>query len=227
MTEEEFWKIIDNCGWGTESTDYTAIKVKLMKFFDFDALAMDEFSKEVQKKTGILYKLIMAYEESSRTSCGLGDDGFSDLLAHIVGLGQTEYDAVIKEPKLAVDRAQAWEYVESFGYAVPSRYDLQSIRWSTYEESVERAVKDYTAASLHSKTTEIHEDCALICSVLTELIGKKDVQFTLGKKDSVNKALENIGSFTKDIRIASLDIGSHWPVTNLFSDLKTYGEYLR
>ena len=47
----------------------------------------------------------------------IGDDGFSDLVAHAVGLGKDVYSAVLKNPKLLMIPARENKYIENFTYS--------------------------------------------------------------------------------------------------------------
>ena len=65
-----------------------------------------------------LEKAISAWEEDN-DQLPVSDDGFDDLLNHIIGLGEEEYRKNVENPKLAFDRADHRDYVESFAYCIP------------------------------------------------------------------------------------------------------------
>lgn len=126
MPEAEFWRIVDGLGWGTKTTDYKALNKYLRKTLSEEGVG--SLRTTLSKVESRLYKAIEGWERESGKSCGLGDDGFSDLIAHIVGLGKKEYDAVLRDPQQAYDRAHAkygtkGGFTESFNYAIPYESD--------------------------------------------------------------------------------------------------------
>jgi len=89
-----FWDLVDSIGWGTR----------------------DHFDQAQE----YLIECLESWEdEDEDRSFGVSDDGFQDLTAHIVGLGEAEYSKVCKDPRLAVTRASNRDYTESFRYALP------------------------------------------------------------------------------------------------------------
>ena len=46
-------------------------------------------------------------------------DSLDDTLAHIIGLGKTEYERNLEEPRLILERERKGNYVESFSYCIP------------------------------------------------------------------------------------------------------------
>ena len=115
MTDKEFWDIIEPYGWGTKTTDYKAIKIDLMRRLSPDqAVSLkDKFlslREALDQRMGIFIE-------------GLGDDSYSDLLAHIIGMGREEYAAVMANPLKGKQRSDNLEYTESFLYSLPYETD--------------------------------------------------------------------------------------------------------
>jgi hypothetical protein len=121
IDKQKFFALVEDYGWGTKTTDYTAIKKDLM------SKITPEVSGEIRSifygLCGKLHRTIEAWEEDNDKKISLGDDGFSDLVSHIVGLGSKEYEAVLADPKLAYDRAKRGDFSESFSYAIPSDWE--------------------------------------------------------------------------------------------------------
>lgn len=128
MSESDFWRIVGGIGWGTKTTDYKAISKHLKETLTPEEV--DGLRTTLAKVEGHLYKVITDWEEDTEKSCELGDDRFNDLIAHIVGLGKQEYDAVLRDPQKAYDRAHARSrgnfagFKESFNYAIPYSSDF-------------------------------------------------------------------------------------------------------
>lgn len=147
MPESEFWKIVADLGWGTRSTDYNAIKKKLLRNLSPNQAAAFRTTYEMLR--GRLYKAITKWEEEgdeffstgqarNPRSIGLGDDSFGDLLAHIIGLGKREFEAVLRKPQLAKDRAMRGDYKESFAYVIPYTSDYAMLDVSHYQQRGEK-----------------------------------------------------------------------------------------
>lgn len=118
-----FWKLVDEIGWATKTTDYEKVRAELMSAFDVTmATQVNEVFSELQQQ---LADSIDRWERRSGRQLPVGDDSFSDLRAHIIGLGQKEFDAVIKNPELAMNRAAAHQFKESFGYCLPYPSDFE------------------------------------------------------------------------------------------------------
>ena len=122
MPDQEFWQLVGQLGWGTRTTDYKSLERVLMARYTPDQAmaiqaAYDRFSEQLKQRL----------EQWERSGDGrafrTGDDGFWDLRAHIIGLGKREFDAVMADPRLAWERANANSYTENFSYSIPRRED--------------------------------------------------------------------------------------------------------
>jgi hypothetical protein len=122
LTETAFWNIVAEMGWGTASTDYEAMKSRLMR-------------------SGVAF--CAAFDNTYRTLLGAlrvkvckdhGDfcsDSFDDATAHTVGLGKAEYDACMADTLGVIRRLEDGDYTESFSYAVPSAWDFKQLKSGT------------------------------------------------------------------------------------------------
>lgn len=141
-TEATFWEAVADLDWKGrcgERRVYNAIKSEILSQWD------DEFTRSFDEllgeKVSHLYGVVDRYEKVNDVSCGCGDDGFSDLLHHIVGMGKEEYDAVLQDPMRAVKRGQAYDYVESFSYCMPHLASEENAKL-TMEEARAKVLKD-------------------------------------------------------------------------------------
>lgn len=115
--EESYaWGIVENLGWGIESTDYKSIGKKLA--IDYPNY-IERLSDFVQLKRELLVSRLNEYANergSFRTYYGIGDDSFWDLTAHIVGLGQEKYFQIFENPEIAKKMVDERDFVENFQY---------------------------------------------------------------------------------------------------------------
>jgi hypothetical protein len=117
MNDKEFWAIVAECDWGKDF-DYERIKSYLMEKFTLEQAS--EFAQFISDKTDTLTEF---YDSKFNGEWYSGDDGFSDLRCHIVGLGEDEFNRTVENVELMRDRWKEFEYEESFWYAIPSEYD--------------------------------------------------------------------------------------------------------
>ena len=117
-SDEGFWEIVKNARW-TSDHNYDRIKYQWMRTMTLPQAEglrrkFDKFRSRLDNK--ITDKVH-----------GVGDDSFSDVIAHIIGMGKHAYDLVMKDPSLAQRLIDAHEYVENFGYAFPDKDDYNLI----------------------------------------------------------------------------------------------------
>lgn len=123
--DRRFWTIIDQLGWGTKSTD--SRKLKRWFLANISPAQAEEFRDEFHTRVGRLSRIIQDdWEVRTGKQIPVSDDSYSDLLAHIIGLGEFETSRVERNPKHAYDRAKAGKYTESFKYVIPSESDYKT-----------------------------------------------------------------------------------------------------
>lgn len=86
-----------------------------------------------------------AWEAASGAHLPCGDDSFGDLTDHIVGLGRDVYRATLADPGLALRRAEARDYRESFAYVFQRAehlYDVAEIAAALREHAADALVDD-------------------------------------------------------------------------------------
>lgn len=119
---DSWWGLINALGWGTETTDYDDVRGKLLNMYTPQEL--NSFRSFVDSCMNVLAHVISAWEEYDNTPIlPCSDDSFSDLRAHIVGMGKKEFAKVLDDPQFAYDRAVAkygteGGYTESFLYVL-------------------------------------------------------------------------------------------------------------
>lgn len=144
MNEEKFWQVVERVNWyGTwKRKDAVDVGKAVMLTVLPTKEDMDAFRKVYSEKQGKLYSALETWEKEDECwhtghnprSFGLGDDSFGDLIAHVIGCGREEYDAVMRDPERAHKRALSYDFGESFSYCIPWDDDYDPV-----EKKLERA----------------------------------------------------------------------------------------
>jgi len=153
MTDEEFWKVVAAAKWeeltrpeliGNNVGDnsivacrrpsYEMAKENLIRVLP-DLESSVAYSVALSRKFDELYERFDVWERDCSDqerydvrSTTLGDDGHSDLLYHIIGLGRDVFEDAMKHPEHVTRRARGYDFVESFSYARPDDEDYYSPR---------------------------------------------------------------------------------------------------
>jgi hypothetical protein len=123
--EDLFWEAVADLDWATHSKQprgYNYLKRQVLAYWDREFIC--GFQDLMHIKLGELSAAIERWENANDKQLPCGDDGFSDLKHHILGLGREVFEAEKADPALAAARASKYDYVESFGYAIPYRSEL-------------------------------------------------------------------------------------------------------
>lgn len=96
------WEVISELGWGTKTTDYE--KVQAYLFSTYNRRTVANLRSFVSVKQDELIMAVEKWEEKNRELKIGSDDGFSDVTAHVVGMGQAEFEKVKANPILLEER---------------------------------------------------------------------------------------------------------------------------
>lgn len=112
------WKFIKEINWSFDNSDYKYLRSELKKKISRDEML--ELRSFIDRKRKLL-ELVLCDHSIDKINkpygyYGVGDDGFWDLTAHIVGLGKEEFTKNLHNPELAKSRADEGDYVENFQY---------------------------------------------------------------------------------------------------------------
>lgn len=108
----DFWKIVNELGWGRPSTDYHKLGEKLI-YFIYDEDSIEQLREISQQKRATIADIIRHTNKNIARIWG-GDDSFWDLTAHIVGLGEEFFTRVINNPETINEVGKT--YKENFEY---------------------------------------------------------------------------------------------------------------
>jgi len=199
MSEDSFWKMVKVANWPTDR--YEKVKIRYLKLMNRETC--HNFRNTVDNA------YIFLDEAVGKSVSGTGDDGYSDLLSHIIGLGKKEFYRNIKNPKLAQKRVDASNYRESFSYCIPydtdygedSSYTLDSVIRSA-KKAIEliqgyRAMDDKTPKWLYM----ISDDLTYIETVMKDFVNSNSLgglMYLTQQKKSIQDRCMHIYKFFKD-----------------------------
>ena len=235
MSEGEFWKTIEPYRWGRGNTNYKAIKKDLMR--KLDPKEADALSNTFEKLKGQADRTLGDYFEKKDE--WVGGDSWDDFLSHLVGLGKREYEASLSDKDRALTRYRKGDYTESFAYALPSKFDYESldiskyIKWAQENLDAYQAVLDADDDDVPWKN-KMARDLQLLVKIHRDFIRSKDYREFIGHENEAKKAAENVekvlsrlrlgmtlperGSIEEKLKRAS----NKWAVWNLFTDIQDY-----
>ena len=122
MTEQRFWELVDAINWGSISElyiDSNCIKRDLIKQYGDEAYQMRGRFNQLYNTLDSVVSPELAQYQLVFDQYLVGDDSYSDLIAHIIGLGRDEYYSTLNNPQLAIIRAKDGRFSESFSYVLP------------------------------------------------------------------------------------------------------------
>lgn len=127
MNKDKFWKLVEELDWAntcrldSKSRDAFAQEVfKKMNMTSDDIIMAKNYAKalreilqdKIEEYSLLKYGDKYAFPNNSGV-ISVGDDGFWDLCAHIVGLGKDVYEQACKNPEAILSQP---DYVENFEY---------------------------------------------------------------------------------------------------------------
>lgn len=133
--EKKFWDLVALANW---PSDYNKAKIIYLK-----KLSKDECKAFRKNVSHARYMVEKSLEENPEINdnLGVGDDGFSDLTHHIVGLGKTEFYKYINNVELIGKLAHSNGYEESFSYCIPYEDDYGKNNDYTIDHVIKMAKK--------------------------------------------------------------------------------------
>jgi len=221
-SDEEFWRIVSKVDWNLDH-NYDRIKYQLMR------TVSPAQAEGLRRKFDKFYKKL-DYVLSGHVE-GVGDDGYNDLLSHIIGSGKKTYDAVINEPDLAQTIVDNNEYVESFAYVFPdSRATTETGYKDIDPDNMKAQAEKYLGmlqplVGQHSPV-ESKESAQLILSMIKRLRAAADGNFEKAAKGWDRESYSKWGSLTNmrgdsGGRIHDLNFGP----SNFLNDLVNFTKH--
>ena len=227
----DFWGAVDAGGWGRKTTDHKKVKNTLLGLMGRSEA--NQFEARFRKLQHDLQRHLNAWERKTSNRLPVGDDSFDDLTSHIIGMGRKEYESVLRDPALALERAVAPYgskdgYSESFAYAIPDEADYK-VNLSRYEKWAKKAMREYMEASKYLPS--LRADVGRIAVILSAMAdGDYEVFLSMARQaketsqkieKEYHKALDE-GRVPMNIVHAEGAVSNKWVVWNLLSELHEF-----
>lgn len=120
LPAKEFWKAIKWMDWPKRYRSGDGHQ-EILEFFSKRSLEFYlRFMETFDHYYGLLFIALHSYEVATWQSANVSDDSQTDLLSHIIGLGEQEYRNSLAIPQRIVDRGHSNQYRENFSYLFPS-----------------------------------------------------------------------------------------------------------
>lgn len=134
MTEARFWELVESAEWkNAGKRGYNDAKVKLL--IHLSPIEVQELEDMFYEKMNELADIEKRFDREIK---GVSDDSWSDLRAHVIGLGEWEYRSTLNDFDRLQKRANDRDFVESFAYAIPSMNDYQYLSYGHYDRMARR-----------------------------------------------------------------------------------------
>lgn len=188
MPLDEFWKLVAELNWGHKSdgpgktSDYKKVQKVLMQ--RLDAEGAERMSNTLHDLLNQLYKPLFHIE-------GMGDDGYGDFRAHIIGLGKEEFEKALANPKTQEKRAEKYQFCESFTYCIPHAEDYAMLVPTPHIERAQRVVQTYQKGLEDERYAPVHDAMRLIIDTFTPA-ASGNLSALLGTEKKLDAALEAI-----------------------------------
>ena len=162
MDEVTFWKIVEKINW--PKTDYDEAKLWFMQHYSVEeAKAFTEIFLEKKSE--------LARASGEDLCC----DSWDDTRAHIIGLGEEEYNRNIKKPELILKREREMDYKESFAYCIPFPDDYKKLTdhgYDTFINSTKELIAELASADEDDIPPKLYRQFPKIIEVARLLIDK-------------------------------------------------------
>lgn len=206
LTDKSFWKMVDELQWNRLSKiddrnkyKHTEALVVVPFFRKYGEETCIEFSKMVTCKHNELHDGVRKYEIEHNVYSVNSDDGYSDMLYHVVGLGESIYNKSLNSPELVVELGNKGDYKECFGYLLHFTFLKENLDSNHY---IKWAKKELNRSIIHNKWTEICKEIAK------------------GKFDGMERYDNKYSQIAKDC-------GGNYGIANLIGDLSVYSKYIK
>ncbi len=140
MELEVFWDLVEAIGWGRGTDVARAARVLADRASAADCAGADGREARLAVR---LQERLERWEHENGQQLPLADDDYAAMVHHLVGLGQGEYERVLREPQRVVRRAERRLFRKSFAEVFPAAAQLYPL--AEMHEALAAAVEPLTA----------------------------------------------------------------------------------
>ncbi len=212
------WTIIESLDWDnrskTENRAYETIKMEFLHTYT------KGIAKEVGEFIGARSKELYDAYDKHETNGGErhgnfgGDDSFSDMMHHVIGMGRKTFEAVMND----MSELDNVKYVESFSYAIPHTCkhfdDYKMLNADQHDELARKGITELSDTLVNQNVG--HEDCLVALEIMTRLI-----QIRAGDFPSAVGDLDQQTHYNRYTEFGH-EYGSHALYANILFDAKKY-----
>jgi hypothetical protein len=134
MSDNSFYNVIEFMEWSKNSekiNDFDKIKSAMIRIFS--PYILEKFKDKIDNTYEKIDKVLSEHNASK----SLSDESYTDLVYHIIGLGENMVKMVLKYPLTAKKIIDRNEVKESFELCIPEKEDYQNISEFYYHEWAE------------------------------------------------------------------------------------------
>jgi len=212
VSEKEFWAFVSKVQW-TKDHDYNRIKKMILRTMDKDSAK--DLNDTYRQIYGKLHKHIFDKIE------GVGDDGYSDLVAHIVGSGKGLYDAVMNDPSIAQQIVEDRTYEESFSYSFPYPEDWKLNDPEHFQQQAAKYLEDLAPLTSGRIQVRLHkEDVEIIRKMVKRLRSVESGNFRKAVDGWGKDEYRQWGALASRAKHENVDL--HYGFGNLLTDVQRF-----
>lgn len=221
MTEERFWAIVEMADWPARQTE-DSDRGKIFLMSRLDRGEVHQLRGIYESLSNDLWLAVGNHLKSTDQVIGVGDDGYGDLVAHVIGLGRAEYEKAMADPQVVVERGRARKFASNFSYILPWPQDYDNTDVTQYVERAERELGECREV-LDLPVTDAIKDPARRLIALLELLAKGDWEAFLLTEEEGRAAAEALLNAAKPLRSGyGGPLTNQWGIWNLYSDVRRW-----
>jgi hypothetical protein len=157
------WKDIEELNWAERSQERRGYgQARRYMLENFTKTRCEKIREFISIRYNELAARIEAYEQENDCRVGNygGDDSFNDMVHHVIGLGETYFNKVMKHPELLNDL----DFVESFSYCIPYDSDFEEVQPGHFEIKARECL--YELARILKENDPSPEDVKIILGLV-------------------------------------------------------------
>lgn len=210
--DAEFWDFVRKTGWNRDQ-DYDRIKKMMLRTMTPESV------KEMRGRFDDLYN-ILDRKINDKVE-GVGDDSYSDLVSHIIGMGKKLYNEVLQDPSIAQKIIDAHAYKESFSYAFPYDDDWEKNDPQYFKDQATNYLEDLSPLTTGKIQVSINkEDADTIRDMVKRLRSVESGNFRKAVDGWDRNEYDRWGVLAG--RAKSEDVDLHYGFGNLLYDVQRF-----